>query len=67
MHEDPTFLGRPARAPPSPTENVLRPAWLRIGGYRYPRGGMPIDVFYQSGEPPPGLWVPDQGVAPCRG
>jgi len=46
---------------------TLRPTWLRIGGYWYPRGGMPIDVFYQSGPPPAGLWVPDQGVAPYRG
>jgi 7-cyano-7-deazaguanine reductase len=45
----------------------LQPAWLRIGGYWYPRGGMPIDVFYQTGEPPPGLWLPDQGVAGYRG
>jgi len=45
----------------------LRPQWLRIGGYWYPRGGMPIDVFYQSGEPPEGLWLPDQGVQPYRG
>jgi 7-cyano-7-deazaguanine reductase len=43
------------------------PKWLRIGGYWYPRGGMPIDVFYQTGEPPKGLWLPDQGVAPYRG
>ena len=42
-------------------------AWLRIGGYWYPRGGMPIDVFWQSGPPPEGLWLPDQGVAPYRG
>ena len=48
-------------------EKTLRPAWLRIGGYWHPRGGMPIDVFYQSGPPPAGLWVPDQGVAPYRG
>jgi 7-cyano-7-deazaguanine reductase len=48
-------------------EAVLEPAWLRIGGYWYPRGGMPIDVFYQSGEPPAGLWLPDQGVPPYRG
>ena len=41
--------------------------WLRIGGYWYPRGGMPIDVFWQSGPPPQGLWLPDQGVAPYRG
>jgi 7-cyano-7-deazaguanine reductase len=43
------------------------PDWLRIGGYWYPRGGMPIDVFYQTGAPPDGLWLPDQGVAPYRG
>jgi 7-cyano-7-deazaguanine reductase len=41
--------------------------WLRIGGYWYPRGGIPIDVFWQSGAPPEGLWLPDQGVAPYRG
>ena len=41
--------------------------WLRIGGYWYPRGGIPIDVFWQSGPPPEGLWLPDQGVAPYRG
>jgi 7-cyano-7-deazaguanine reductase len=45
----------------------LSPAWLRIGGYWYPRGGIPIDVFWQSGVPPEGLWLPDQGVAPYRG
>ncbi len=45
----------------------LKPLWLRIGGYWYPRGGMPIDVFYQSGPPPEGLWLPDQGVQPYRG
>jgi 7-cyano-7-deazaguanine reductase len=43
------------------------PKWLRIGGYWYPRGGIPIDVFYQSGPPPKGVWIPDQGVAPYRG
>jgi len=46
---------------------TLAPRWLRIGGYWYPRGGMPIDVFYQSGPPPEGLWLPDQGVPPYRG
>jgi 7-cyano-7-deazaguanine reductase len=45
----------------------MRPQWLRIGGYWYPRGGMPIDVFWQSGPPPAGLWLPDQGVAGYRG
>jgi 7-cyano-7-deazaguanine reductase len=46
---------------------LLAPRWLRIGGYWYPRGGMPIDVFWQTGKLPSGVWVPDQGVAPYRG
>ena len=46
---------------------LLEPHWLRIGGYWYPRGGMPIDVFWQTGAPPAGVWLPDQGVPPYRG
>ena len=46
---------------------LLEPKWLRIGGYWYPRGGIPIDVFWQTGEIPAGTWVPDQGVPPYRG
>ncbi len=46
---------------------LLAPTWLRIGAYWYPRGGMPIDVFWQTGTPPAGVWLPDQGVAPYRG
>lgn len=45
----------------------LSPRWLRIGGYWYPRGGIPIDVFWQTGEPPQGVWLPEQGVAHYRG
>jgi 7-cyano-7-deazaguanine reductase len=46
--------------------NLLEPRYLRIGGYWYPRGGIPIDVFWQTGELPKSLWLPDQGVAPYR-
>jgi 7-cyano-7-deazaguanine reductase len=46
---------------------MIDPTWLRIGGYWYPRGGLPIDIFYQTGEAPKGLWLPDQGVATYRG
>ena len=61
FHEDCTVrIGRDLAA-------LLLPRWLRIGGYWYPRGGMPIDVFWQSGAPPPGVWIPEQGVAPYRG
>ena len=45
----------------------IKPKWLRIGGYWYPRGGIPIDVFWQTGAPPEGLWLPDQGVPAYRG
>ena len=47
--------------------DLLAPRWLRIGAYWYPRGGIPIDVFWQTGAPPEGAWIPDQGVPPYRG
>jgi 7-cyano-7-deazaguanine reductase len=47
--------------------DVLDPVWLRIGGYWYPRGGIPIDVFWQTGAAPADVWIPDQGVPPYRG
>ena len=46
---------------------ALSPRWLRIGGYWYPRGGIPIDVFWQTGKAPEALWLPDQGVPRYRG
>lgn len=46
---------------------AIAPKWLRVAGFWYPRGGIPIDVFYQSGEPPLGVHVPDTGVAAYRG
>jgi 7-cyano-7-deazaguanine reductase len=47
--------------------DLLAPVWLRIGGYWYPRGGIPIDVFWQSGNPPEGVWLPPQDVPAYRG
>ena len=46
---------------------LLAPKWLRIGAYWYPRGGIPIDVFWQTGAPPEGAWIPAQDVPPYRG
>ena len=46
---------------------TISPRWLRIAGYWYPRGGMPIDVFWQTDVPPATLWVPPTGVEPYRG
>ena len=45
----------------------MKPKWLRIGGYWYPRGGLPIDVFWQTGPAPADVWVPEQGVPGYRG
>jgi len=47
--------------------DLLDPVWLRIGAYWYPRGGIPIDVFWQTGAPPEGAWVPAQDVPGYRG
>jgi len=61
FHEDCTIaIGKRIAA-------LIEPHYLRIGGYWYPRGGIPIDVFWQTGKLPSGLWVPEQGVAPYRG
>ena len=46
---------------------LLDPIWLRIGAYWYPRGGIPLDVFWQTGAPPEGAWIPLQDVASYRG
>ena len=61
FHEDCTLLVAER------IRDAASPVWIRIGGYWYPRGGIPIDVFWQSGSPPDGLWLPDQGVPPYRG
>lgn len=45
----------------------IKPKWLRIGGYWYPRGGIPIDIFYSTGKPPENVWIPPQDVPNYRG
>lgn len=47
--------------------DAISPLWLRISGYWYPRGGIPIDVFWQTGDVPEGLYLPDTGVPSYRG
>jgi 7-cyano-7-deazaguanine reductase len=46
---------------------AIKPRYLRIAGYWYPRGGIPIDIFWQTGKAPADVWLPDPGVAPYRG
>jgi 7-cyano-7-deazaguanine reductase len=45
----------------------LEPVWLRIGAYWYPRGGIPIDVFWQTSNAPDNVWLPAQEVPHYRG
>ena len=45
----------------------INPKFLRIGGYWYPRGGIPIDIFFQHGKLPRGVWLPEQGVPSYKG
>ena len=46
---------------------LLDPVWLRIGAYWYPRGGIPIDVFWQTANAPACVWLPAQDVPQYRG
>jgi len=45
----------------------IKPKWLRIGGFWNPRGGIPIDVFFQTGEKPKGVFVEDFNIKPYLG
>jgi len=47
--------------------SAVRPKYLRIAGFWYPRGGIPIDVFWQTGKLPKDVWLPDLEVEPYRG
>ncbi len=61
FHEDVTLtIGKRIAA-------LIKPKFLRIAGYWYPRGGIPIDIFWQAGKLPPGVWLPDPGVSPYKG
>ena len=46
---------------------TIKPKFLRIAGFWYPRGGIPIDVFWQKGRVPRTVWLPDPGISPYRG
>ena len=48
-------------------KNLLKPYWLRIAGIWYPRGGIPIDVFWQTAKEPRDLFIPVLNTSPYRG
>ena len=37
---------------------TIKPKWFRIAGYWYPRGGIPIDVFFEDGKAPKNCPIP---------
>jgi 7-cyano-7-deazaguanine reductase len=46
---------------------AIKPKFIRVAGFWYPRGGIPIDIFWQSGKLPSNVWLPDPGVQNYRG
>lgn len=61
FHEDCTLIiGKRVK-------RAIKPKFIRVAGYWYPRGGIPIDIFWQAGELPSGIWLPDPGVRSYRG
>ena len=47
--------------------NCIKPKWLRIGGFWNPRGGIPIDIFYQTAEKPKKLWIDEYKINTYKG
>ena len=39
--------------------NLFKPHWFRISGIWYPRGGIPIDIFWQSKNKPTNMVIPE--------
>jgi len=37
--------------------NCIQPKWLRISGFWFPRGGIPIDIFFEKGKLPKNIYV----------
>ena len=45
----------------------IKPKWLRISGFWYPRGGIPIDIFYENKKAPKDLYIPSTGIKTYKG
>lgn len=35
----------------------VKPKWLRISGFWFPRGGIPIDIFFENGSLPKNIFI----------
>ena len=45
----------------------VKPKWIRVTAFWNPRGGIPIDIFWQTGKKPEHLFLPDHDVPNYRG
>ena len=61
FHEDCTLLIGKRIA------DAIKPRFLRIASYWNPRGGIPIDVFWQTGRLPADVPLPETGIDTYRG
>ena len=47
--------------------DTIKPKWLRISGFWNPRGGIPIDIFFQTKKKPKGIWIEKHKIKTFRG
>ena len=47
--------------------DTIKPKWLRISGCWNPRGGIPIDIFFQTKKKPKGIWIEKHKIKTFRG
>ena len=48
-------------------ENFIKPKWIRVCSFWNPRGGVPIDIFYQSGKKPSDVYIEENIIKPYTG
>ena len=46
---------------------TIKPKWLRAAGYWNPRGGIPIDIFFQTGQLPENVWFREHDIKGYKG
>ena len=45
----------------------VKPKWIRVTAFWNPRGGIPIDIFYQKGNIPKGVYINEPDIKPYTG
>ena len=48
-------------------QHALKPNWLRIVAFWFPRGGIPIDIFWQTSKKPENILIPKINFKDYRG